>query len=112
MGLKGAPSYFQRVMATVVLAGLLWVLKVELYVDDLLVYGSTFEEYMYNLRQVFLALERHEITLNPTKCEFGMSETEFVGYDINEKDYGLNEFGKAQRSGLPARSPNLPWESS
>ena len=91
MGLKGAPSYFQRVMATVVLAGLLWVLKVELYVDDLLVYGSTFEEYMYNLRQVFLALERHEITLNPTKCEFGMSETEFVGYDINEKGYGLNE---------------------
>jgi hypothetical protein len=63
MGLKGAPSYFQRIMATVVLVGLLWILKVELYMDDLLVYGSTFAEFKSNLRQVLEALRARKITL-------------------------------------------------
>jgi hypothetical protein len=35
MGLEGAPSYFQKVMATIVLAGLIWIHGVELYFDDL-----------------------------------------------------------------------------
>jgi hypothetical protein len=71
-------------MATVVLVGLLWILKVELYMDDLLVYGSTFAEFKSNLRQVLEALRARKITLNPTKCEFGMSETGFVGYEISQ----------------------------
>ena len=45
MGLKGAPSFVQRVMATAALVGSLWTLKVELYVVGSLVFRSTFEEY-------------------------------------------------------------------
>jgi len=101
MGLKGAPSYFQRITATVVLVGLLWVLKVELYMDDLLVYGSTFAEYMSNLRQVLEALRGKKITLNPTKCEFGMSETEFVGYEINPEGYTLSDERKEAVFNIP-----------
>jgi len=91
MGLKGAPSYFQRVMATIVLAGLIWIHGVELYLDDLLVHATTFPEYMTRLRKVFERLEKHNITLNPTKCEFGLSEVEYVGYVINEQGYTLSE---------------------
>ncbi len=40
MGLKGAASYFQRMMASVVLAGLLYSI-VELYLDDVLVYATS-----------------------------------------------------------------------
>jgi hypothetical protein len=36
MGLKGAPSYFQQVMATIVLAGILYYLC-EIYIDDVVV---------------------------------------------------------------------------
>jgi hypothetical protein len=39
MGLKSAGSYFQRVMTTVVLAGLLYIIC-ELYLDNILVYGA------------------------------------------------------------------------
>jgi hypothetical protein len=44
-------------MATVVLHGLLWHYGVELYVDDLLIYGSTFEEYITRLKAVSNAFE-------------------------------------------------------
>jgi hypothetical protein len=91
MGLKGAPSYFQRVMATIVLADLIWIHGVELYLDDLLVYASTFPEFLARLREVLGRLEKHNITLNPTKCEFGLSEVEYVGYVINEQGYTLSD---------------------
>ena len=39
MGLKGAPSYFQQMIATVVLVGLLYH-TCELYIDDILIYGA------------------------------------------------------------------------
>jgi hypothetical protein len=34
MGLKGVASYFQRMMASIVLAGLIYI-TVELYLDDM-----------------------------------------------------------------------------
>ncbi len=43
MGLKGAPTYFQREMSLSVLGGLLGH-GVELYIDDFIVYGATEEE--------------------------------------------------------------------
>ena len=43
MGLKGAPSYFQKVMSSEVLSGLVHSIC-ELYIDDLLVYGTSESE--------------------------------------------------------------------
>ena len=40
MGLKGAPTYFQREMAQTVLAGIIGY-GAELYIDDCIVYGAT-----------------------------------------------------------------------
>ena len=39
LGIKGAPSYCQIVLATVVLVGLLHVIC-ELYIDDIIVHGK------------------------------------------------------------------------
>ncbi len=50
MGLKGAPSYFQREVAKI-LAGLIGSIC-ELYLDDLIVFGETEEEFMANLKLV------------------------------------------------------------
>jgi hypothetical protein len=44
MGLKGAGSYFQAAIATVVLAGLLYI-NCELYMDDILIYASSDAEF-------------------------------------------------------------------
>jgi hypothetical protein len=56
MGLKGAASYFQRVMSTHVLGGLINVLC-ELYLDDLIIHGSTEEEFLNNMKKVLERLK-------------------------------------------------------
>jgi hypothetical protein len=78
MGLKGAASYFQRMMASIVLAGRLYI-TVELYHDDVLVYATTEEEFTERLGKLFQRFRQHNITLNPKNCAFGMEEVEFVG---------------------------------
>ncbi len=79
MGLKGAASYFQRMMASKVLAGLLYIF-VELYLDDVLVYATNNKEFIERLRIVFERFRQFNITLNPKKCYFGLTEVEFVGH--------------------------------
>ncbi len=79
MGLKGAASYFQLMMASKVLAGMLYSI-VELYFDDILVYASDESEFIVRLRSVFDRFRQYNITLNPKKCSFGLEEVEFVGH--------------------------------
>jgi hypothetical protein len=80
MRLKGAASYFQRMMASKVLAGMLCYSIVELYLDDILVCSSDESEFIVRLRSVFDRFRQHNITLNPKKCSFGLEEVEFVGH--------------------------------
>ena len=82
MGLKGAPSYFQRMLATVVFIGLIHVIM-ELYIDDVIVHGPDDSEFMRRLRQVFERLWKYKVTLNPAKCRFGMDTIEYVGHIID-----------------------------
>ncbi len=67
MGLQGAASYFQRMMASIVLAGLLYSI-VELYLDDVLVYATSEDELIERLCTVFKRLRQFNITLKPKKC--------------------------------------------
>ena len=83
MGLKGAPSYFQKVLATVVLVGLLYTIC-ELYIDDIIVHAREPKEFVDRLRKVFERLRKHKITLNPEKCTFGLPSVEYVGHTIDE----------------------------
>lgn len=84
MGLKGSGSYFQRMMVTEVLKGLIQNIC-ESYLDDILVGGSSPEEYLGNLRTVFERFKAFNITLNPAKCRFGLTEVEYVGHVINQE---------------------------
>ena len=59
-GLKGVPSYFQRELSMTVLKGLLGY-GVELYLDAVIVYGSTEEEFLNNLKRVFQRFHEHHV---------------------------------------------------
>ena len=82
MGLKGAPGYFQRTMTMLVLAGLVGVIC-EVYMDDVIVYGKDFEEYVLNLRRVLERLRRFRLTANPDKTRLGLERVEYVGHIID-----------------------------
>ena len=50
-GPKRAPSYFQEIMATVVLVGLIYMIY-KMYIDDCSVFGDTNIEFVSRLRLV------------------------------------------------------------
>jgi transposase InsO family protein len=83
MGLKGAPSYFQGVLAKEVLVGLLHEIC-ELYIDDIIVHGNTVDEFCKNVEEVFKRLKKHLLVANPKKLVLGLMEVEFVGHILNE----------------------------
>jgi len=83
MGLKGAPSYFQHAMQQMVLSDLLYT-ACEVYLDDIIVYGETEDEFLRNLELVFQRLEKYNITLNPEKVRIGLSSIEYVGHTIDK----------------------------
>ena len=72
IGLKGAASYFQRVLVTVVLSGLVHT-TCECYIDDVCVWGQTGLELLTKLRAVFERFRKFNIILSPKKCKFGQA---------------------------------------
>jgi hypothetical protein len=90
MGLKGAPSYFQRQMQDVVLSGLVGHIC-EIYIDDVIIYGTTEEEFIKNANTVFERFEKFQIYLNPEKVQIGLSQVEYCGYIIDEHGKSFSE---------------------
>lgn len=86
-GLKGAPSYYQQQIQIEVLRGFMYKVC-EAYIDDIITFGKTEEEFLINLDRILERLELFGITVNPDKCRFGMSTIEYVGHTIN--DMGLS----------------------
>ena len=79
MGLKKAPGYFQRMMTTVVLVGLIYIIC-EAYLDDIITFGTTQDEYLANLRQIFLRFRKHGVAVHPDKTHLGLSKVEWAGH--------------------------------
>ena len=82
MGLKGAPSFFQQKLETEVLHDMLYDIC-ELYIDDIVIYASTPDQMVKNLKRVLARLSEKGITVSPKKCSFGVKEVEFLGHTIN-----------------------------
>lgn len=108
MGLKGAPAYFQRVMSTVVLAGLIYIVC-ELYMDDVLIYATDKESYLNNLRSVFERFRKYKLTINPKKCKLGLTSAEFVGHTINSESrtFSVEKKRKVLEFPLPKNTKGL-----
>jgi hypothetical protein len=90
MGLKGAGPYFQRSMASKVLAGLIYRIC-ELYIDDVLIHGTTEAEFLTNLRQVLQRLRDHNVAANPKKTKLGLAQVEYVGHLISSEGTSFTE---------------------
>ena len=89
-GLKRAPSYFQEVMATIVLTGLIYLIC-EMYIDDCIVYGADMIEFVDRLRQIFMRFRKHHLFLKASKCHFGYTEIEYVGKVISENGLKMSQ---------------------
>ena len=70
-GVSSAPGIFQRVMDNLVKE----IPHTMVYLDNILVTGSTEEEHLSSLDQVFTRLEQAGLWLKKSKCSFMASET-------------------------------------
>ena len=82
-GLCNAPATFSRLMDRV-LAGLHWWTCL-FYLDDIIVFSSTWEEHLAQLRQVFEQLRHANLKLGAEKCTFAAKEVSYLGHQVTEE---------------------------
>ena len=78
-GVASAPALYQKVMDTV----LQDLPKVICYLDDILISGTTTQEYLDNLQKVLDRLEQYGIRACKSKCAFMCEAVEYLGYRID-----------------------------
>ena len=86
-GLCNAPAMFQRAM-NLVLRGLIWS-EVLVYLDDIIVLGSNFEQHLESLQKVFERFRRYNLRLKPKKCELFCTQVEFLGRSVSNRGISI-----------------------
>ncbi|CAK8694208.1 unnamed protein product [Clavelina lepadiformis] len=82
-GLCNAPSTFQHLMR-VVLNGVEWNGAIA-YLDDIIVYGRTFNEHTERLENVFSRLRQAGLKLGPSKCKLLKEKVKFLGHVVSHE---------------------------
>ena len=82
MGLCNFPSTFQQLM-DMVLRGLTWS-SVLVYIDDIVVYATSYAELKSRLQAVLERLRSANLMLKPSKVQLFQREIKFLGHQISE----------------------------
>ncbi|KAK3511225.1 hypothetical protein QTP70_033615 [Hemibagrus guttatus] len=82
-GLTDAPAVFQALINKV-FRDLLGK-GVIAYIDDILVYSTSMEEHVRQVREVLTRLQRHHLYVKLEKCEFHRATVTFLGYKISHQ---------------------------
>jgi len=99
MGAKNAPSYFQRMMKTIVLKGLDDICQI--YMDDLIVYGDTKEQHWANLDKVLARLQKYGLVIKGEKCKWAQTELQYLGIVINKDGQRMSDSRKQALFDMP-----------
>ena len=87
-GLCGAPSTFQRCME-IIARPLQWE-SILIYLDDIIILGSTFEEHLSRLKEVLSRIVAVGLKLKPVKCELFKNEVLFLGHKVSQEGIQTN----------------------
>ena len=82
-GLCNAPPTFQRLMQNCL--GELNLTYCLIYLDDVIVFSDTPEEYLRRMRVVFDHLHEHGLKLKPSKCEVFKSKINYLAHHVSQK---------------------------
>ncbi|XP_062375193.1 uncharacterized protein LOC134063614 [Sardina pilchardus] len=80
-GLCNAPSTFQRLMERIF--GDKSFHSLLLYLDDIVVFSTSFHQHLERLEMVLSRLQQHRLKLKLTKCHFFQSEVKYLGHVIS-----------------------------
>lgn len=86
-GVNAAPEIFQREMVRI----LKGIKNVIIYIDDILIFGATLEDLRETVAKVMAVLKANNLTLNPGKCEFDKRRITFLGHELDEHGFHVDE---------------------
>ena len=79
-GLKNAPAQFSRMMQ-IILGDFRFV---EIYLDDIIIYSSSYESHLEHIKLVFERLKRANLKINPAKCVWFAKEIKILEHIVLE----------------------------
>lgn len=82
-GLCNAPATFQRLMQRCL--GEFLNESLLIYLDDVVVYSSSFDQHLQDLDQVFQRLHSHGLKLQPRKCKLFQSQVSYLGHVVSSE---------------------------
>lgn len=82
-GIKTAPLIFQAVMREI-FKDMDFVL---VYLDDICILSDNLKQHMKHLKLVFKRIQQYNLKLRLDKCQFCVSEINYLGYTINATHY-------------------------
>lgn len=88
-GLCNAPATFQR-LVNLVLGKFQWQ-KCQCYLDDIIVFGDTFELALENLQSVFNSLRKANLKSKPKKCVLFHNHVKFLGHVVSDQGISCDE---------------------
>ena len=106
-GLCNAPATYARVMG-LVLRGLTWKTCLA-FLDDILVLGSSFEDHLSHLKEIFERFRHHGLKLKPKKCSLFQKEVEFLGRIVTHNSLSMspNDIKKVENWPIPRNSKDV-----
>lgn len=87
-GLTNAPTTFQSVMNTVLRPHLGKYCLV--YMDDVLIYSGTQQDYLRHLKAVLQTLREHQFYCKLSKCKFALQQVQFLGQVVSRQGVSPN----------------------
>ena len=80
-GVRNAPAVFQELMTKLFRD---YKSFCSPYLDDLIVYSSSWEDHVEQVRKVLLCLRGARLMANPAKCHWGGTKMEFLGHLVRK----------------------------
>ena len=103
--ISSAPEIFQQVIEGL-MQGISGVLE---FFDDILICGSTEEEYLKALDEALSHLEKVGLRVKQKKCKIMLTSVKYLGYRIDATGYihFKTRWKQFKMHQFPSRSPNL-----
>jgi hypothetical protein len=87
-GLKNAGATYQRIMQNCI--GSQIVRNIQVYINDVVITTRKEEALINDLKETFDNLDRYKLKLNPTKCSFGISAGQLLGFLVSARGIEAN----------------------
>ena len=79
-------------------------MKCIIYIDDVIIFGKTFEEHLRNIEEVLDRMKRFRVLAKPSKCQFCQEEVTYLGHRVGNgklmmDDYNVQKIKKMDMPG-------------